>query len=97
MVKYNNGKELADAIGCPLSRLEDVHQKHYEVAKKTEKDPEGGPYPAYPSGKSWDEPSGKTGIGKKFYHNVIDGKALATEEFHVAFVTPVHSLNQFEQ
>merc|ERR1719454_653195 len=35
------------------------HCKHY---------PEGGSYPAYPSGKSWDEASGKTGSGKKFYH-----------------------------
>ena len=33
---------------------------------RQEKDPDGGPYPAYPSGKTWDEPSGKTGSGKKF-------------------------------
>ncbi len=30
-------------------------QAHYEAAKKTEKDPDGGSWPAYPSGKSWDE------------------------------------------
>ena len=30
-----------------------------------EKDPEGGPFPAYPSGKTWDEPSGKTGVGAR--------------------------------
>ena len=41
-----------------------------------EKDPEGGPYPAYPSGKTWDEPSGKTGVGKKFFHNILDGSKV---------------------
>jgi hypothetical protein len=57
--------------------------------KKTEKDPDGGSYPAYPSGKSWDEPSGKTGSGKKFYHNIIPGSAVKTQEFYVAIITPV--------
>merc|ERR1712024_261542 len=67
---------------------EETHEGHYQAAKKTEKDPDGGPYPAYPSGKSWDEPSGKTGSGKKFYHNVIDGSKVATEPFYVAIITP---------
>ena len=39
-------------------------------------DPDGGPLPAYPSGKTWDEPSGKTGSGKKFFHNIIDGSKV---------------------
>merc|ERR1712146_20960 len=59
------------------------------AAKKTESDPDGGSWPAYPSGKSWDEASGKTGSGKKFYHNVIPGSAVATEPFYVALITPV--------
>ena len=49
----------------------------------------GGPFPAYPSGKTWDEPSGKTGSGKKFFHNIIDGSKVATEPFYVAIITPV--------
>merc|ERR1711953_1526788 len=52
-------------------------------------DPDGGSWPAYPSGKSWDEPSGKTGSGKKFYHNIIPGSAVPTEPFYVAIITPV--------
>merc|ERR1712107_309688 len=36
-----------------------------------------------------DEPSGKTGSGKKFYHNIIQGSAVATEPFYVAIITPV--------
>merc|ERR1712072_638433 len=52
-------------------------------------DPDGGSWPAYPSGKSWDAASGPTGSGKKFYHNVIDGAAVANQEFYVAIITPV--------
>merc|ERR1712100_833776 len=33
--------------------------------------------------------SGKTGSGKKFYHNIIPGSAVATQEFYVAIITPV--------
>merc|ERR1719393_1054521 len=86
---FENGKALAAEIGCPLSRLEQVHEAHYQASQKTATDPEGGPWPAYPSGKSWDEPSGKTGSGKKYYHNVISGAAVANEPFYVAIITPV--------
>merc|ERR1712151_1473673 len=86
---YENGAALAKDMGVPLSVLEEEHDKHFAAAKKTEKDPNGGSWPAYPSGKSWDEASGKTGSGKKFYHNVIDGSKVATESFHVAIITPV--------
>merc|ERR1739838_875235 len=76
-------------MGIDVSVLVDTHESHYQAAKKTEKDPDGGPYLAYPSGKSWDEPSGKTGSGKKFYHNIIPGSAVKTQEFYVAIITPV--------
>merc|ERR1719188_1565371 len=86
---YENGEALAKDMGIPLSVLEETTELHYEAAKKTEKDPDGGSWPAYPSGKSWDEPSGKTGSGKKFYHNIIPGSAVPTEPFYVAIITPV--------
>merc|ERR1712078_334940 len=86
---YESGEAFAKDINVPLSVLEKSHQDHYEAAKKTEKDPDGGSYPAYPSGKSWDEASGKTGSGKKFYHNIIDGSAVKTQPFYVAIITPV--------
>merc|ERR1712226_1388448 len=76
-------------MGIPVSVLEESHQQHYEAAKKTEKDPDGGNWPAYPSGKSWDECSGKTGSGKKYYHNIIPGSQVASEPFYVAIITPV--------
>merc|ERR1712151_1046515 len=86
---YESGAALAQDMGVPVSVLEQTHEEHYESAKKTEKDPDGGSWPAYPSGKSWDEPSGKTGSGKKFYHNIIPGSAVKTEPFYVAIITPV--------
>merc|ERR1719491_1851021 len=86
---YESGEALATEMGIPVAALEKTHQEHYEAAKKTEKDPDGGSYPAYPSGKCWDEASGKTGSGKKFYHNIIPGSAVKTEPFYVAIITPV--------
>merc|ERR1712107_137820 len=76
-------------MGIDLQVLVDTHQAHYDAAKKMEEDPEGGTFPAYPSGKCWDEASGKTGSGKKFYHNIIDGAAVPTQPFYVAIITPV--------
>eukprot|EP00929_Paragymnodinium_shiwhaense_P019826 TRINITY_DN133_c0_g1_i12.p2 TRINITY_DN133_c0_g1~~TRINITY_DN133_c0_g1_i12.p2 ORF type:complete len:192 (-),score=71.68 TRINITY_DN133_c0_g1_i12:191-682(-) len=72
-----------------LKVLEDAHEGHYQAAKKQEKDPNGGPWPAYPNGKTWDEASGKTGSGKKFFHNFIPGSAVKSEPFYVAIITPV--------
>merc|ERR1719230_1368465 len=85
---FPNGAELAKEIGCSLQTLVDEHDQHYNAAKKTETNPDGGPFPAYPSGKSWDERSGPTGSGKKFYHNIIPGSQVATEPFYVAIITP---------
>merc|ERR1712146_211230 len=89
MKYYETGAELAKDMGVPLQKLVDTHDAHYQAAKNTEKNPDGGSWPAYPSGKSWDEASGKTGSGKKFYHNIIPGSQVATEPFYVAIITPV--------
>merc|ERR1719384_377033 len=86
---YETGAALAQDMGVPLSVLEQTHEEHYQAAKKTEKDPDGGSWPAYPSGKSWDDASGKTGSGKKFYHNIIPGSAVKNQPFYVAIITPV--------
>jgi flavocytochrome c len=86
---YENGAKLAEDMGVALSVLEEETEKHYQASVKMEKDPDGGSWPAYPYGKSWDEPSGKTGSGKKFYHNVIPGSKVASEPFYVAIITPV--------
>jgi len=89
MKYYESGKALAADMGIELSTLEQTHEVHYQAATKQTKDPDGGSWPAYPSGKTWDEPSGKTGSGKKFFHNFIPGSAVATQKFYVAIITPV--------
>merc|ERR1719242_1463338 len=89
MKYYPSGADLAKDMGVDLQVLIDSHEQHFQAAKKAEKDPEGGPFPAYPSGKSWDEASGITGSGKKFYHNIIPGSKVKTEPFYVAIITPV--------
>ena len=71
-------------IGVSVSKREDSIEAHYQGSQKT--DPDGGPYPASPSGESWEEASGKTGSGEKFYHKVLSGAHFAPQPF---FVTPV--------
>ena len=63
------GGALAVDMGVLVSKMEESIAAHYQASLKTAQDPDGGPFPAYPSGKSWDETSGKTGSGKKFYHS----------------------------
>merc|ERR1712139_165654 len=89
MKYYENGRAFAKDIGVDVQVLVDEHQRHFEASKKMEKDPDGGPWPAYPTGKSWDEPSGKTGSGKKFYANCLEGSKVPDEPFYVAIFTPV--------
>merc|ERR1711937_743268 len=89
MKYYASGADLAKDMGVPVQTLIDTHQQHYEASQKAAKDPDGGSWPAYPSGKSWDAASGPTGSGKKFYHNVIQGSEVAKQEFYVAIITPV--------
>merc|ERR1712196_302565 len=89
MKNYASGADLAKDMGIDLSVLVETHRIHYEASVKQAEDPEGGQWPAYPSGKTHDEPSGKTGSGKKFYHNVLHPDKVATEEFYVAIITPV--------
>merc|ERR1719401_2461319 len=71
---YENGEKLAQDMGVSVETLVQSHEGHYQ---------------AYPSGKSWDEASGPTGSGKKFFHNVIPGSAVKSEPFYVAIITPV--------
>merc|ERR1739848_292065 len=68
MKYYESGAALAKDMGIELQVLEETHRIHFEAAMKTEKDPDGGSWPAYPSGKSWDEPSVKN---EPFYVAII--------------------------
>jgi succinate dehydrogenase/fumarate reductase flavoprotein subunit len=86
---FESGAALAAHIGCSTETMATEIENHYQAAQKQAKDPEGGPFPAYPTGKSWDEPSGKTGCGKKFFDNLVTGAQFATQPYYAAIVTPV--------
>ena len=73
----------------PVSRLEESMEAHCQATLKTAKDSDGGLLPAYPSGKSWDEASGKTGSGKRFHHNVISGADFSAQPSYVDIIAPV--------
>merc|ERR1711966_605791 len=80
MKYYASGKALAEEMKVDPATIEKTFKDYNVVAEKQAADPDGGPYDAYPSGKSWDV------WGKKFYHNLpVD----INDEFHVAIVTPV--------
>ena len=55
MKYYSSGADLAKDMGVSLSVIEKAHEDHFQAAKKTETHPNDGPFPAYPSGKCWDE------------------------------------------
>ena len=80
MKQYNSGEELAADMGIAPAALQSTFQDYNAIAEKTTKDPEGGPYAAYPSGKSWDK------FGKKYYQNL---PLEMNDQFHVAFIIPV--------
>merc|ERR1719253_1684155 len=61
---YASGKALADEMKIDVATLKKTFEDYNACGEKQLKDPEGGPYDAYPSGKSWDT------WGKKFYHNL---------------------------
>ena len=70
---YDSGAALALDMGVLVSKMQESIAAHCQASLKTTQDPDGGPFPAYPAGKSWDEVPGKTGSGKKFHRNVISG------------------------
>jgi len=86
---FESGAALAAEMGADPQNMVKVVEAHYQAYLKMQKDPDGGPYPAYPSGKTWDEPSGKTGSGKKFFHNVITGAQFLNEPYYAAIITPI--------
>ena len=80
MKEYKSANELATDMGVSPAVIQATFTDYNSIAEKTARDPEGGPYAAYPTGKSWDK------FGKKYYHNL---PLEMNDSFHVAFITPV--------
>ena len=76
---HESGTALAEGMGVPVSKMEELTAAHCQASLKTVKNPDREPYPAYPSGKSWCEACGKTGSGKKFHHSVMSGVDFAAQ------------------
>ena len=70
---YESGAALAPDMGVPVSKMWESIEARIQASLKTVQDLDGGPFPAYHSGKSWDKTSEKTGLGKNFYHSVNSG------------------------
>jgi len=79
MKGYSSGTELAKDMGIDVAILKKTFDEHSALAEKMKADPDGGPFDAYPSGKSHDK------WGKKFYHNTPQ---TIEDSYSVAFVTP---------
>ena len=93
MKLHESGTALAEGMGVPVSKMPGSIEVLCQASLKTAKDPDRGPYPAYPSGKSWCEACGKTGSGKKFYHNVMSGADFAAQHLSTQS-TQQHSSKQ---
>ena len=64
---YESGAALAQDLVVSVSKMEKPTEVHYQASLQTATDPDGGPYPTYQFGKSWEEGSGEMGSGKKFF------------------------------
>ena len=86
---HESGTASVEDMEAPVSKMPDSIEAHCQASLKSAKDPDGEPYPAFASEKSWNEASGKTGSEKKFYHNVSSGADFAAQPFCVAeYVEP---------
>ena len=81
---HESNTALVEDMEAPVSKTPDLIKAHDQASTKTTRDPNGEPYPAFSSGKSWNEASGKTGSEKKFYHNVSSGRDFAAQPYCVA-------------
>ena len=86
---HESGKALIEDMEALVSKIPDSIEAHYQASLKTTGNPNGEPYPAFASEKSWNEASGKKGSEKKFYHSVSSGAYFAAQPFCVAeYVEP---------
>ena len=74
---HESGTAPAEDMEALVLKTPDSIKAHYQASLKTARNPNGEPYPAFTSEKSWSEASGEIGSEKKFYHNVSSGADFA--------------------
>ena len=57
---HESGTASVEDMEAPVLKMPDSIEAHYQASLKTTRNPNGEPYPAFTSDKSWDEASGKT-------------------------------------
>ena len=57
---HESGTASVEDIEAPVSKMPDSIEAHCQTSLKTARNPNGEPYTAFTSDKSWDEASGKT-------------------------------------
>ena len=57
---HESGTTSVEDIEALVSKTPDSIEAHYQASSKTTRNPNGEPYPAFTSDKSWDEASGNT-------------------------------------
>ena len=57
---HESGTTPAEDMEALVSKTPDSIEAHYQASLKTARNPNGEPYPAFTSDKSWDDASGKT-------------------------------------
>ena len=50
---WESGAAFAQDMGVPVSKMEESIEAHQQGSLKPAEDPDGVPYPAHPSEKSW--------------------------------------------
>ena len=57
---HESGTTLTEGMEAPVSKMSDSIEAHCQASLKTARNPNGEPYTAFTSDKSWDEAPGKT-------------------------------------
>ena len=58
---HESGTALVEGMETPVSKMPDSIEAHCQASLKSAKNPDGEPYPAFASEKSWSEASGEIG------------------------------------
>ena len=76
MKLHESGAALAEDMGMPVSKMWESIEAQIQASLNTAQDHDGGPYPVYPSGKSWDESLWQNGLREEVLQQSHFGSRL---------------------